>query len=251
MITADRVQLVREIFQGTAASYDVIVEQATRGADRKWKEAVLAHIDRPHRVLDLACGTRILTRMILERFPDCTVVGADAQKEYLDTARERSRGRFDSRVQFVLSFAEDLNLSGPFDHVTACYLPKYADLPRLLSRVEAMLTEGGRLIMQDFTYPRNTWVALVWERVFADLKEWANRACREAVVMLQMLPDVVRGSRSVEELSGLLRSRDFEHVAVERLSWGTSAIVSGRKTRAFPNSSADSPTTSSGSAWNG
>ncbi|HKC24293.1 MAG TPA: class I SAM-dependent methyltransferase [Thermoanaerobaculia bacterium] len=220
--------VVARIFSGTAAAYDEIVDVATRGVDRRWKEDLLAHIAAPRRVLDLACGTGILTFMIRERFPEAEVVGVDVTQSLLEVARERARERGDARVAFLLSAAEEVDVPGPFDAITSCYLPKYADLPRLVPRLVDRMAPGGILAMQDFVYPDDRGVRIVWEGHFTRMRQWAEQDRPEAVPMFDELPSVIRESRWTEDLESLLKACGLA-VTESRQSWGTSAIVVGRK----------------------
>jgi demethylmenaquinone methyltransferase / 2-methoxy-6-polyprenyl-1,4-benzoquinol methylase len=219
--------VVARIFGGTAATYDEIVDVATRGVDRRWKEDLLANVGTPRRVLDLACGTGILTFMIRDRFPEAEVVGVDVTESLLEVARERARARGDGRVTFLLSPAEDIDVPGPFDAITSCYLPKYADLPRLVPRLVDRTAPGGIIAMQDFVYPDDRGVRIVWEGHFVRMRQWAEKSRPEAVPMFDALPAVIRESRWIEELSELMAAAGLE-TRVEMQSWGTFATVIGR-----------------------
>jgi demethylmenaquinone methyltransferase / 2-methoxy-6-polyprenyl-1,4-benzoquinol methylase len=220
--------LVSAIFHGTARSYEDIVAAATRGADRQWKEALLGHLDAPGRVLDLACGTGILSFMIRNRFPESEVVGVDISAAHLGIAIELAHLRRDHHVRFVLGSAESIAPAERFDAVTSCYLPKYANLPRLVPRIARSLNPGGIVVMQDFTYPEHPVIQKAWERHFSQLQALARTEWPEAIRMFDLLPDVIRSSAWVEELAMSLAANGFEDIHVERLTWGTSALVLGR-----------------------
>jgi len=228
MQSAQRVARIRSIFGGTAAVYDEIVDAATQGEDRLWKERMLEKLGLPRRVLDLACGTGILLFMIRDRLPATRVVGLDISEEHLDLARARARERRDDRVEFVSGAAEELDVPKAFDAVTSCYLPKYANLPLLVSRLGQKLERGARLVMQDFDYPERADVRAVWEARFESLRRWAHASRPEAERMMTLLPGIIRESRWSRELPELLVREGFSDVALERLSFGTSAIVSAR-----------------------
>jgi demethylmenaquinone methyltransferase/2-methoxy-6-polyprenyl-1,4-benzoquinol methylase len=223
-----RDRLVERIFRGTEASYDDIVEDATSGEDRKWKEALLAELGTPRRVLDLACGTGILTFLIRERFPEADVVGVDMTGPYLEVARRRARERGDSKVTFVHSAAEAADTPGPFDAIVSCYVPKYADLPRLVPKLVAKLAPGGVLAMQDFAYPTHAAVVGVWNERFDRLRAWAAERHPAAKTMFDELPEIIRASRWIEELSDLLQASGLE-TSVAHQTWGISALVVGRQ----------------------
>ncbi|MHB1046962.1 MAG: class I SAM-dependent methyltransferase [Thermoanaerobaculia bacterium] len=220
--------LAIERCEDSADSYDEVLLAATRGADRRWKEALLAHLDAPARVLDLACGTGTLTFMIRDRFPEAEVVGVDVSVAHLDHALKRAHLRRDHRARFVLGSVERAAPAGRFDAVTSCYMPKYVDLPRLVSRLGSFLNPGGLVAMHDLTYPEQPVVRKAWERHFQRLQLTARAEWPAAMAVFDHLPEIVRDSDWVEELMMLLVAHGFTGVAVERLSRGTSALVLGR-----------------------
>ena len=229
MYGQSRALLLGEIFGGTACSYDEIVAVATGGSDAQWKSELLDHVGSPGRVLDLACGTGILTFMIRDRFPEAEIVGVDRSIEYLSAARERARARGDGRCRFVLGDAETAEVPGRFDAIVSCYLPKYADLPALDWRLRTSLAPGGRVVLQDFVYPEHPAVQRGWERRFDLLRQRVADEWPEARRMFELLPGVIRDSRWIQEIPALLVALGLEEVGVIRQSCGISALVTGRR----------------------
>lgn len=217
----------RAIYDGTAETYDEIVTSATRGLDRQWKEALLSQLDNPRRVLDLACGTGMLTFMIRDRYPGAQVVGVDVSAAHLDVAIGRACLRRDEGVRFLLGSAEDVNPVGHFDVIASCYLSKYAELPRLIARLGRLLEPGGTVIMHDFTYPEHPVVRKAWERHFERLLVGARTDWPEAQRMFELLPRVIRESSWVDNLAILLGAHGFDGIQVDTLSRGCAAIVRG------------------------
>ena len=106
---ADRLALVHRFFSGTGSSYDFMVNVATFGIDRRWKRRILSLLpENPARILDLACGTGILTVAIARRYPQCRVVGVELRDEYLQHAREKVQRLGLRNVELVLSRAGQL-----------------------------------------------------------------------------------------------------------------------------------------------
>lgn len=241
MQSTERVARILTVFGGTAPFYEEIVEEATQGADRLWKERMLAKLGRPRRVLDLACGTGLLLFMIRDRLPATRVVGLDISEEFLDRARARARERQDDGVELVHGAAEELDVPDAFDAVTSCYLPKYANLPVLVSRLGRKLERGARLVMQDFDYPEHAQVRAVWEARFEALRRWARASRPEAERMMTLLPGIIRESRWSRELPELLVKEGFSDVTLERLSFGTSTIVSALWNPPSPGDRSEKP----------
>ncbi len=225
-----REELVARLFRGTGTTYDSMVNLATFGMDRLWKRKILSRVPpAPTRILDLACGTGIVTFAIARRFPRCRVIGVDITKEYLEVAIAKA-GRWGvTNVEFLHGRAEDALFDEPFDCVTASYLPKYADLPRLAANVRGMLKEGGVFIVHDFTYPDHGWAAGLWEFYFRLLQTVGTRIWPRWRTIFYGLPEVVRATRWVPELESALDGCGFRETRVERLVVGSAAIVTAKK----------------------
>ncbi len=216
---------------GTGVHYDQIVDVTTDGHDRLWKTALLSRLEHPRRILDLACGTGILTFLLRERWPDAEIVGVDINDDYLDVARARARQRGDERISFRTGPVEEVELDGAFDAIVSCYLPKYVDLARVVPRLAERLAPGGIFAFQDFAYPPDPEVRRVWAVNFLRCKEWARENLPEAVRMMEILPGIVRRSRWFEDLVRVLEGLGFEDVRTETFDHAQAALVHGRRPR--------------------
>ena len=188
----NKITRAHEFFSGNAGSYDDVVRLTTFGNDQLWKEQIIQCLATPMRVLDLACGTGILTFAIAERYPKCEMVGVDLTEKYLDIAKQRVEtiGRPD--IQFVHSSAEDFRNVEPFDAIVSSYLAKYADLDVVTANAASMSQPGGLLLMHEFTYPPNLLVAFAWELYFPILQAIPSGRFREWRKAFRGLPKLVR-----------------------------------------------------------
>ena len=153
MLAEPAKNLVPKFFDETGTTYDGVVSYGTLGKDKYWKRKMLEQISDGSSFLDLACGTGILTRKIAEKFPNAKIVGIDITKSYLDVAKQNSNS-FDN-ILFILDDAEEFKLDSKFDCITGSYLPKYCDPKILVKNCVAHLKPGGKIILHDFTYPKN------------------------------------------------------------------------------------------------
>jgi demethylmenaquinone methyltransferase/2-methoxy-6-polyprenyl-1,4-benzoquinol methylase len=226
----DKLDLVHRFFSGTGSSYDFMVNFATFGIDRRWKRRILSLLpDNPSRILDLACGTGILTLAIARRYPDCQVVGIELRDEYLQHAREKAQYLGIRNVDLVLSRAEDYRASEPFDCVCSSYLAKYADLPVLTRNTREMLVNGGLLLMHDFIYPPKPHLALVWRFYMKTLQYAGTPFFPTWREIFHGLPRLIEETRWVPELHDALRQNAFHDIRMEPLTMHGSAIVTARK----------------------
>jgi demethylmenaquinone methyltransferase/2-methoxy-6-polyprenyl-1,4-benzoquinol methylase len=222
---------VEHYFPGTGASYDRVVAWTTLGNDRRWKRRMLDFLPTDtSSVLELACGTGILTRMILNRFPKSRVLGVDIMEDYLRFARERFEK--EPRVELRLGDATKTPVAdrGPFDVVISSYIPKYVDPYVLLDHLTPSIKSGGLIVMHDFSKPRAVVPWLFWRAWMGTLnliapwfhKEWANCFDRS-------LPKMIAESRWVAILRDALRTRGYLDESRIRLTFGMASIVVARK----------------------
>ncbi|MFY9301674.1 MAG: class I SAM-dependent methyltransferase [Candidatus Nitrosotenuis sp.] len=217
--------LVPKFFDNTARTYDRVASWATYGKDDYWKNTILSHMKRGASVLDLACGTGILTRKIAQKFPDSKIVGVDITQSCLEVAK-RNSSTFQN-ITFVNQDAEKLDLGAKFDCITSSYIPKYCD-PRILIPVCIKhLKPGGRIILHDFTYPKNNLVRFLWRVHFGLLRLVGNFIPEWRGVFFE-LPELIKSTTWVASYQDEMKKGGLD-VRCEYLTWHSSAILVGLK----------------------
>lgn len=216
-------ELVPKFFDRTSESYDKIVSRTTLGKDSYWKKEILKKIPKCDSILDLACGTGILTQQIAQKIPDAKIVGVDVTASYLEIAKKKLASN--PNITFVQQDAEKLNLNTKFDCITSSYIPKYCTAEILVKTCLNHLKPGGKIILHDFTYPKNILVRKIWNLFFVILNRLGKYAPDWKEVFIE-LPKLIRSSNWLEEYETSMRKNGL---IVERqsLSWGTSAILTG------------------------
>jgi len=156
--------------------------------------SVPERLERPPRVLDVACGTGILLKELLERVPGIAVYGVDASADMLAQARIALNGQPRVQLEQVeVGAGETANLpyaQGSFDLIT--FTNALHDMPEPVGILEGLmqpLTPGGQLVVEDFARrePVFLWVAFEWllqrlggSRVHAFTLAEAQSLCQQA-----------------------------------------------------------------------
>ncbi|MEC4678162.1 MAG: class I SAM-dependent methyltransferase [Nitrospirota bacterium] len=226
---AEKRNWIKSFFSETGSTYDEVVNRFTFGIDRLWKKKILSKIPPCERVLDLACGTGILTFAIKNKYPECEITGVDISEGYLSVAREKALQSATKNLSFMHCPAEDYISDRCFDVVTTSYLPKYADIPRLMHNVGNMLAPNGRVIFHDFTYPTSKFLQLIFEVYFKCAQPIGAFYYPEWKDVLSELPKVIQKSQWISELSTAMNNEGFKNITVETLTLQGAAIVSGEK----------------------
>jgi demethylmenaquinone methyltransferase / 2-methoxy-6-polyprenyl-1,4-benzoquinol methylase len=224
--TLARLSLVHRLFSGTEKSYDFVVKLCTFGFDEWWKRKILGKMPQdPCRIVDQACGTGILTLKIARKYPLARVTGVELRREYLQIAVEQARRGRIANTDYRLGRAEEVILEGPIDCITSSYLAKYAEIGRLVYNARGMLRKDGRLILHDFTYPTGLLFPSVWRLYFRLLQMAGSRVFPEWKTAFFELPDLLQKTRWVDELIHVLQENQFGHIQVEKLTFGSSTLV--------------------------
>ena len=225
MIKGNPKDLVPIFFNDTSNSYDRIVNYTTFGKDSFWKHKILEQLSTEKTVLDLACGTGILTKQIAEKLPHAEITGVDITKNYLEKAKEKLISF--QKISFVNQDAEKLNLGKKFDCITASYLPKYCISDVLVKNCIDHLNEGGKIILHDFTYPKNKFIQKLWNFYFK-LLFLAGFFIPNWKQVFVDLPNLIRTTNWVREYEETMKNYGLK-TYTQDLTWGSSTIIVGTK----------------------
>jgi demethylmenaquinone methyltransferase / 2-methoxy-6-polyprenyl-1,4-benzoquinol methylase len=213
----------REFFTpANAGSYDSVVRAATFGQDAAWKRRILEVVADRNNVLELACGTGILSSMLMAG-GGRRVAGIDLTVEYILQASRRKL-----HIPLAQGTAEMLPYrDGSFDAVVSSYLAKYVDMESVADECWRVLQPGSVAVFHDFTYPDGAMRSL-WSLYFTILRI-AGVFAGSWKAVFDQLDGVIRQSEWVSEAQEALRSRGFQNVACRHYTAGTAAIVFAEK----------------------
>jgi demethylmenaquinone methyltransferase / 2-methoxy-6-polyprenyl-1,4-benzoquinol methylase len=226
------------LFAGLDRRYDLLSAGLSLGQDPRWRRAMVSRIRaRPgDRVLDVATGTGLVARALVERY-GCAVVGVDQSADMLGGARRALGRRPDlaARIELRQGEAEHLPFADrDFDHLTFTYLLRYVDDPAAtLSELARVVKPGGRIAALEFGLPDPPLWRPLWRlytrlvlpaagRVFG--REWydVGRFLGPSIEELYTRWPI---ERQVE----LWRAAGIGEVRVRRMSVGGGVVFSGAR----------------------
>ena len=105
-----------------------------------------ARIKSGHTVLDLACGTGLVTKKILTKVGNGQVYGVDSSKSALDIARKWVGNK--KNIHFILGDAETIQFDKRFDIITCQYaLFFFPNAQKVLKNMKKFLKKNGVIVM--------------------------------------------------------------------------------------------------------
>jgi len=161
-MVSDRTVHARALFAGLPANYEAMGTALSFGQDPRWRRFMVSRVPvTASWVLDVAAGTGLVTRALLDTGRAQRVVALDQSEPMLAAAAARG----DERSVFVLGQAERLPFpDATFDALTVTYLLRYVDDPgTTLRELVRVVRPGGTIASLEFAVPsgvfRPAWVA--------------------------------------------------------------------------------------------
>jgi demethylmenaquinone methyltransferase/2-methoxy-6-polyprenyl-1,4-benzoquinol methylase len=204
-----------------AGSYERVAKYATFGQDSKWKRHAVEALGNHDQVLELACGTGVLSSMLA--LSGKSVVGLDFTFEYLRESKHRLEIPLAQGTAEILPYRD-----GCFGAIVSSYLAKYVKIDRLAEECWRVLRPGGTVVFHDFTYPTGFLMRHMWAAYFLVLRLVGTFVPTWRIVF-QELDSVIRKSRWEKQLQSSLLEKGFRSVSCKYYSLGTSAVVFAQK----------------------
>ena len=204
----------------------------TAGLDARWRRAAIevAGLAPGMRVLDVACGTGLLTRAAgLAVAPGGEVLGIDLSAQMLARARRRREA---GGVAVHYQRADALHLpvgDASFEVVMVGFgLRNLSDYGVGLAEMSRVLVPGGRLVVLEIAEPAGGVGLLLYRGWFQRMVPLLGRMLRRGAAY-RYLPDSLRRYPGPEAIAELLRNAGLGQVTWRRLSSGMATLHVGTR----------------------
>ena len=225
---------VREMFDRIAPTYDMLNHTLSLNIDRLWRRRVVRLVRRfaPRRILDVATGTGDLAIAMARRIRGTQVLGVDLSEGMLDIARRKvAEAGLDGRVVFDTGDAERLFVSdSAVDVATVAFgVRNFGDLDAGLRDIARTLREGGRIVILEFSTPRNPLARAFYgfwnRRVLPRVGGMVSRD-RKAY---EYLPESIGEFPAPERFLEMMSRAGFRNCKARSQSFGIAHIYVGEK----------------------
>ena len=230
---ASKARLVGEVFDSVAERYDLMNDLMSVGLHRWWKKmaVTMARPRRGERVLDLAGGTGDMTRLLAERVGERgRVTLVDINEAMLRHGRERllDAGLI---VDCVLADAEALCFpDGSFDLICCAFgLRNITDKAKALAQMHRALAPGGRLVILEFSKPRQALTHKIYDAYSFSLLPRLGRWVVGDEDSYRYLVESIRMHPDQQHLEAMLAEAGFTHCRHRNILDGIVAIHMGAR----------------------
>lgn len=226
---------VEEMFDNIAPNYDRLNHILSLNIDRIWRRRVMRIVRRSkaRRIMDLATGTGDLAIAMAKRVDRTQILGVDLSEEMLAVARAKIQKQgLEERIMLEKGDAENLTMvaDGSLDAVTVAFgVRNFENMERGLSEIYRTLRVGGKLVVLEFSMPKNRLIRWIYSQYAHRLLPRIGAVISKDKRAYTYLPDSVEEFPSPERFAEIVRSVGFSSVRLRSQSFGIAYIYDAIK----------------------
>ncbi len=227
---------IRNLFNTIAPTYDCLNHLLSLRRDFSWRRMAVRELDASEGwILDLATGTGdVAIEIVSQNGPEKKVFGLDFSEPMIRRALQKFQKRgFLSRA--ALSLGDALTL--PFRENTftasmiAFGLRNIAEKEKALAEMVRVVKEGGKVIVLEFTLPKNVWIRKFYSIYFKIILPRIGGLVSGDWGAYAYLPESVSHFRYAGSYEKILEKAGLKNVSSRPLTGGIASIISGTKDR--------------------
>lgn len=226
---------VEEMFDNIAPNYDRLNHILSFNIDRIWRRRVMRIVRRSkaRRIMDLATGTGDLAIAMAKRVDRTQILGVDLSEEMLAVARAKIQKQgLEERIMLEKGDAENLTMvaDGSLDAVTVAFgVRNFENMERGLSEIYRTLRAGGKLVVLEFSMPKNRLIRWIYSQYAHRLLPRIGAVISKDKRAYTYLPDSVEEFPTPERFAEIVRSVGFSSVRLRSQSFGIAYIYDATK----------------------
>jgi len=228
---------ISEMFDRIADRYDFLNHLLSFGLDIRWRKKVarLLPNKKKLKLLDIATGTGDQVFLLCKGKTGkriSSAVGIDISKRMIQLGRRKMlKKKLTKKIQFEIG--DVMNLDFPdhhFDVATVSFgIRNVENVTKALSEIYRVLTPNGKLIILEFSIPRNAFVRWAYLKYFRNVLPKIGAWFSGDSKAYTYLNKSVESFDSPEKFCQRLELAGFERTQHKSLCLGIAALVQGTK----------------------
>jgi demethylmenaquinone methyltransferase/2-methoxy-6-polyprenyl-1,4-benzoquinol methylase len=233
--TDEKAHRVADVFHSVAGKYDLMNDLMSGGVHRLWKRFTieLSAVRPGHKVLDIAGGTGDLAYKFSKLVGDeGQVILSDINSSMLNVGRDRLIDRgVNQNVQYVQLDAQHIPFDdNSFDCVTIAFgLRNVTDKDLALRSILRVLKPGGRLLVLEFSKPKNKLLKKVYDEYSFRLLPFMGKLITDDADSYRYLAESIRMHPDQKTLQDMMDEAGFTNTEYQNMTGGIVALHKGIK----------------------
>ncbi len=231
----DKAGMVADVFHSVASRYDLMNDLMSGGIHRIWKRFTIevSGVRRGDSVLDIAGGTGDLAAKFSDIVgPEGRVVLADINDSMLQVGRDKLLDTgHQGNIEFVQADAQYLPFPDEsFDCITIAFgLRNVTDKSLALRSMLRVLKPGGRLLVLEFSKPRNDLLSKAYDTYSFRVLPLMGRLVANDSESYQYLAESIRIHPDQDTLKDMMEDAGFSRCEYHDMTGGIVALHKGIK----------------------
>jgi demethylmenaquinone methyltransferase/2-methoxy-6-polyprenyl-1,4-benzoquinol methylase len=224
---------VAQMFDNIAFRYDFLNSLLSLGIHKGWRKKCVSLLapDRPKVILDVATGTADFAMECIKLNPE-KIIGVDISEGMMKFGREKIKQKqLDKLITLEYGDAETLAfVDNYFDAIVVGFgVRNFEHLEKGLQNLYRILKPGGKLVILEFSNPRNKVIKWLYDFYFNKVTPFIGRLFSKDIRAYTYLPESVKAFPDNEKFIAILNDIRFKNTSYKSLSFGIAAIYVGRK----------------------
>ncbi len=230
---------IQRMFTAIAPWYDFLNRLLSLGQDQYWRKTAVDYLEPEsgQKILDLATGTADVALDIASRFRNgIRVYGVDFSRQMLLRALAKTQSRnLESLISFQAGKGEELPFASEQFHgaIVAFGIRNFFNIQQGLKEICRVLRPGHRLVILEFSIPRNAFFRRIYLLYFQKILPWIGEKVSRHENAYHYLPRSVKDFPGRNEFVDILHQAGFEKITLRDLTWGIATLYIGHKSENF------------------
>jgi demethylmenaquinone methyltransferase/2-methoxy-6-polyprenyl-1,4-benzoquinol methylase len=225
---------IKKLFNTIAPTYDFLNHLLSLRRDFYWRRMAVHELKGLEGwILDIATGTGdVAIEIISQSNRNRKVFGLDFSEPMIRRAHQKLKKKgLTNRI--VLSLGDALTLPFRENTFTASFiafgLRNIAKKEQALAEMVRVIKEGGKVIILEFTLPKNGWVRGLYPIYFKKILPQIGGFLSGDREAYAYLPESVYGFQYAENYEEIMKNVGLKNVSFRSLTGGIASIISGMK----------------------
>jgi demethylmenaquinone methyltransferase/2-methoxy-6-polyprenyl-1,4-benzoquinol methylase len=225
---------VADMFDKIAGKYDKMNRFLSARTDLGWRKKAIKKLkkDKPQHILDVATGTADMALLAYKELQPVQITGIDISEGMLELGRKKiEKEQLGDKIQLHLGDSETINFAeNTFDAVMVAFgVRNFENLENGLSEMFRVLKPGGRLIVLEFSKPRNKAIKGFYNLYMGIIAPQVARWFKQNKEAYQYLNESANAFPDRHLFIDILKKVGYSETEFEPLSLGICCIYSGKK----------------------
>jgi demethylmenaquinone methyltransferase / 2-methoxy-6-polyprenyl-1,4-benzoquinol methylase len=225
---------VAEMFDKIAGKYDAMNRILSARTDIGWRKKAIRLLkkDNPQHILDVATGTADMALMAYKMLKPTQITGIDISEGMLELGRKKiEKEQLGDKIRLLNGDSATINFAdSTFDAVMVAFgVRNFENLEKGLTEMWRVLKPGGRLVVLEFSKPRQKAVKGFYNLYMGLVAPQVARWFKQNKEAYQYLNESANAFPDRQLFTDILKKTGYMDATCKPLSFGICCIYSGQK----------------------